>query len=189
MVREAGELDSSLRFHANDLNAVFNVLQREMYSTLQEHWRKTLSFALVFWKYANERTKLISPKPFNQIAKAAISAQASSDSAESLFNDLGGNKGSERQSLLSGMLDMTQVIRAYVISDIEAFHRPQHTLLHPQGATFCRAICEVTQRIANGWCTLGDLPQYLVIKIMNTRMTKSDWLLQNSMINDYKVGD
>lgn len=100
-----------------------------------------------YWKDANERIDLINPKPFNCISRAEISAQASSASAEHLLSGVGGNEGFQRQSLLSGTLEMTEVIRGCVVSDIAALQRPQHTLFHPEADAYRRAIVKVTQWI------------------------------------------
>ncbi|KAI0558477.1 Ribonuclease H-like protein [Gracilaria domingensis] len=123
VIREAIELDSSLSNYGDSLRAVLKLFCGGMYSELQSCGRREPTMALKFWELANERTGIVSPVPFNRVARAAHSAQASSASAERLFSDLGRLEGHQRQSLLTSTLEMTEIIKAFVMGEIHSWKR------------------------------------------------------------------
>ena len=79
---------------------------------------------------------LISPIPFNRIAREMFSSQASSATAERILSDLGRLEGDQRQSLLSSTSEMIAIIRSFVLNELDANRRRQSDLLHPNAVAF-----------------------------------------------------
>ena len=57
---------------------------------------------------------MISPVPFNHVAKTVLAAQASSASSERMFSDLGKKGGNRCKSLVSETWEMAEVIRVFL---------------------------------------------------------------------------
>ena len=148
VVREACELDGEGNISRDKLRVVYGLFHDEMLKTLAKKGRRSPDFALRYWKDLNNSNSLISPLPFNRIAKAAMSSQASSASAERLFSDLGRMEGDQRQSLLSGTMEMAAVVRHFAIDFIRQV-RPavQSNLLHPDAAAFKKLVEYVSNEI------------------------------------------
>lgn len=77
-----------------DLRVVFRMFHRQMLQDLEKNGRRESSYAAEYWRNANLTGSMISPVPFNRLARVALSSQASSASAERLFSDLGRPEGS-----------------------------------------------------------------------------------------------
>lgn len=114
----------------------FSMVHCEMRAALKKQGRREPRFAQQYWKRCNEQQSLSSPRIFNTVARAALSSQASSASAERLFSDLGRLEGRQRQTMLSGTIEMTETIRVFVQTRLQGCTRPQRGLLHPRGAAF-----------------------------------------------------
>lgn len=147
VVREAVELESSLAPRAERLEVVFGLLHDEMREVLEEKCRRDPSAALLFWEQANQTSTMISPVPFNTIARAALSSQASSAPAERLFSDLGRREGNQSQSLLSSTLEMSEMIRVFVCNELKNAPLHQNGLMHPKGDAFRRLVRVVAHEI------------------------------------------
>lgn len=147
IVREAKELKKDIYFSAAELKVLFSLFHKSMIQKLQECGRRPIDAALNFWRDVNQSGSVISPVPFNQLARAALSSQASSASAERLFSDLGRKEGNQCQSILSGTLEMTALIRTYVANEIKALVLPQKGLLHPTASAFRRLIDTISYEI------------------------------------------
>lgn len=71
--------------------------------------------AMEYVKDANRILGLISrPVPFKQFARAVLSAQTSPPSVGRLLSHLGSIEGTQRKSLLSRILEMLKLIKAFV---------------------------------------------------------------------------
>lgn len=147
VVREAVELDDNLKAMGENLNILFGMLHDHMRSTLKKVGRKHPSEALTFWRKMNTGQPMISPRPFNNVAKAFLASQASSAASERLFSDLGQLEGSQSQSQLSSTLEMRELIRMYVLNEIEDTRGAQTSLLHPEGNAFKRLVTVVANEI------------------------------------------
>lgn len=73
--------------------------------------------------------------------RAALSSHDSSASVERLISDVGIVEGNQSQSLLSGTLQMIEIIHNYVINELKR-------LTFPQANTFCRTVNLVFAEIA-----------------------------------------
>ena len=93
-----------------------------MLSYLKQAGRREPHKALDYWNDLNNKPNVISPVPFNNVAKACLAAQASSALSERLFSDLGKIENNNCQSLLSGSLEMTELVRAFVASELGTSH-------------------------------------------------------------------
>lgn len=148
VAREATELDGNMPFDTEDLRFMMRILNKQMKSELRNSGRRFPNYALHYWKKCNQDASAMGPVAFNKIAKAALSSQASSASAERLFSDLGRLEGRERQSLLSSSLEMTATIRNYVNMRLKDADGIQTGLLHPQGVAFKRTCNLVASKVA-----------------------------------------
>lgn len=90
-----------------------------MVDQINENQIRYPDYALTFWKHVKENVGLVSPLPFNGIAKAALSSQASSACAERVLGDLGRFEGNQRQSQLTSALEMNEIIRHFVIWSVK----------------------------------------------------------------------
>lgn len=147
VVREAIELDGDLARDEEMLVTIFKGFHKNMRSWLEKHGRCAANAALEYWKRVNTTTQMISPVPFNLVAQAALSSQASSAAAERVFSDLGRIEGSQRQSLLSGTLEMTEVIRGFVTNELSKQTDRQTSLLHSQATQFREIVDRVSVEI------------------------------------------
>lgn len=147
VVRKAVELNGSLQSNISQLEVIFSMLHGEMLKHFEENGRKESGAALIYWKECNEKRGMISPVPFNMIARAALSKQASSAPAERLFSDLGRKEGNQSQSLLSSTLEMKEMIRAFVGNEIRDIRLGQNGLLHPKAQAFRRTVERVAREI------------------------------------------
>ena len=98
--------------------------------------RPRLEYSLRYWKECNTAKFALRPVPFKKVAKAALSSQASSAAAERLFSDLGRYEGRARYSTMTSPLEMTNTIRALVLSHLRNSMDLQTGLFHPQGVVF-----------------------------------------------------
>ena len=120
-----------------------------MRAVLKRKGRREPSVALLYLKDCNNNQSLASPRIFNTIARAALSSQGSSASAERLFSDLGRLEGRQRQTMLSGTLEMTETIRVFVQSRLQDCICPQRGLLHPRGAAFKDLVTTFASQVVN----------------------------------------
>ena len=102
----------------NALSVLFGLFHSEMRKTIRKNGRKNADEALRYWEASNSSQSFISPLPFNIIAKACLSSQASSASSERLFSDLGRLEGAFCQTLLSTTLQMKETIRLFVRAEL-----------------------------------------------------------------------
>lgn len=147
VVREALELDEKLQPMAENLGILFHMLHDEMLRKLQHSGRKEPRAALSFWKEQNDNPGMISPKPFNLVAKACLSSQASSAAAERLFSDLGKFEGNQAQEQLTSTLEMRELIRMFVLSETVELRLQQSGVLHPQADAFQRLVKLVSDEV------------------------------------------
>ena len=148
VAREVTELDKEVPFDNEDLRFMKRILNKQMKAELRKSGRRGPEYALLYWKNCNNDASSMGPVAFNKIAKAALSSQASSASAERLFSDLGRLEGRERQSILSSSLEMTETIRNYVNMSIKTGNDVQKGLLHPVGVAFKRTCTLVASQVA-----------------------------------------
>ncbi|KAI0561249.1 hypothetical protein FGB62_89g118 [Gracilaria domingensis] len=137
-VREIQSLDECSQFSTTSLETLADLFHTNMRQTLKENGRKEPEEALMFWKSANERPGVVSPVPFNTVARALLASQASSAAAERLFSNIGRREGSQCQSLLSGTKEMCETIRVFVRNELRATDNVQRGLLHVRGEAFRR---------------------------------------------------
>ncbi|KAI0565579.1 hypothetical protein FGB62_17g01 [Gracilaria domingensis] len=114
LAREVVSLDSSLTLSTSSLETLFGLIPKDVQQALKNKGQKEPNEALMYWKRANASLGLVSPVPFNTVVRAFLGSQASSAAAERLFSSLGRAEGTQCQSLLSGTMEMCQVIREYV---------------------------------------------------------------------------
>ena len=98
------------------MRTLFGIFHASMKNALESSGRLEPHAALSFWRNYNKKVSAVSPVPFNKVARASLSSQASSAGAERRFSDLGRFEGRQRQSLLTSTLQMTEMIRVYVLS-------------------------------------------------------------------------
>lgn len=140
VAREAIELGDTGPFSEDQLTSTFSMFHDNMRQELKSHSRRAPQYALQFWKEMNSKVSFTSPLAFNKLAKASLSSQASSSSAERLFSNLGRSEGRERQATLNSTLEMTEMIRGFMKMQIEDTVTVQRGLLHPVGAAFKKAV-------------------------------------------------
>lgn len=80
--------------------------------------RKKPNAVLSYWKDGNRRVQAVSLVPFNTVANAVLSAQASSASTYHRFSNLDRLEGRQCHSLMSNTLEMKVMIRAYVLNEL-----------------------------------------------------------------------
>lgn len=74
---------------SSSLPEIFRLLHKKMLGNRRSKRLREPSEALLYWEDLNERTDLmVSPRPFNMVARACLSSHASSAPAERLFSDL-----------------------------------------------------------------------------------------------------
>lgn len=147
VAREAIALGETGLFNQSQLKSMFGLFHGHMRAELKKRGRKSPEYALKFWKGMNETVTYTSPLAFNTVARAFLSTQASSASAERLFSDLGRTEGRERQSLMSSTLEMTEMIRVFVNMDIEDSTLPQRGLQNPKAVAFKRTVQKVARKV------------------------------------------
>lgn len=147
VAREATELEDSSMFSAEQLINAFSMLHSEMRQALRKYGRREPSHALSYWKKCNTEMSFVSPRPFNNIIRAALSSQASSASAERLFSDLGRLEGRQRQSTLSSTLEMNETIRVFVQMHLSSYVTPQVGRTHPQATAFKRLVNQIATEV------------------------------------------
>lgn len=118
-----------------------------MRNALEKSGRRDPRFALEYWRSCNSTVSPISPVPCNKVARTSLLSQASSDSAERLFSDLGRLEGRQRQSILSSTLEMTETIRVYSRLSVQGNVLPQTGVLHPKAAAFKQLIEKIAQEV------------------------------------------
>ena len=74
---------------SSQLEVIYGMLHDSMLCEIKENGRREPDRALQYWKDLNTNPGIVSPVPFNMVAKACLAAQASSASAERLLSDLG----------------------------------------------------------------------------------------------------
>ena len=121
-----------------------------MLKELEEKGRREHTECLRFWKKTNVMTSIVNPVPFNKLARAVLSAQTSSTSAERSFSDLGRIEGRQSQSILTGTLEMREVVQSYVRNELEYCHLPQSRLLHPRAEAFRAITLKVAKEVVYG---------------------------------------
>ena len=147
VAREAIEIGGAGPFERTQLQTMFSMFHLSMREELKKHGRREPSHALLFWKKMNSEVTYISPVPFNKVARACLSSQASSASAERLFSNLGRMEGRERQSMLSSTLEMTEMIRVFVYSRVEDIRNKPKGLLHVKAAAFKAVVEQVASEV------------------------------------------
>lgn len=75
----------------------------------------------------------VSPRPFNNILRAALPSQVSSARAERLFSDFEGLEGRQRQSKVISTLEMQETIRVFVHMHLSS------NILPRTGRTYAKA--------------------------------------------------
>lgn len=115
VAREASELDVDDSFTTEKLSSLFRMYLKKIRKDLQINWRREPDFGLIYWKQRNSNNSVFSPVPFNKIAKACFSAQASSAAAEWLFSDLERYESRTRHSTMTSNLEMTTSIRYFMV--------------------------------------------------------------------------
>lgn len=149
VVREVVELDNSMSSISSQLEVIYGMLHDHMLTSLQKNGRREPNMALQYWKDLNENPGIVSPVPFNMVAKACFAAQASSASAERLFSDLGKIENNQCQSLLSSTLEMTELLRVFVQNEVSGSLKLQSGFLHPEAAAFKRLVTQVATEVFN----------------------------------------
>lgn len=86
--RASIELGGTESFSETDLCILFGMFHKRMRGDLKTSGRKNPVYTLEYWRKFNEELSHISPVPFNKVSRAALSAQASSASAERLFSNI-----------------------------------------------------------------------------------------------------
>ena len=122
VAREDCELGENSSFSREDFSFLFVLFHKQMVPILKENGRREPNYTLRFCRNCNLRQSAatpVSPVPFNRTAKAALSSQAFPAAAERLFSDLGRHEGRTRQSTLTYNLEMTSIIRSYVLSQMQ----------------------------------------------------------------------
>ncbi|KAI0567551.1 Ribonuclease H-like protein [Gracilaria domingensis] len=150
LIREVLSLDASLVVPAASLKTLFRLLHQEMREKLNSNGRREPNEALLFWKNANASPGLVSPVPFNVVARAFLGAQASSAAVERLFSSLGLREGSQCRSLLSSTSEMCELIRVFVANEVRASRGSQSGLVHPNGESFRRIVRSIASLV---WLT------------------------------------
>ena len=145
--REAMEHEANSVFDIDQLSVVFGLLHKNMRRELQSTSRKEPETTLDYWRKCNSEVSAVSPLPFNKVIRAALSSQASSASAERLFSDLGRTEGRQRQTSLTSTLEMTELVRNYVNTELRGLQMPQTGLLHPRAFAFKRLARHVACRV------------------------------------------
>lgn len=115
VVRESLELDGTMNDISENLPPIIAVLHKAMMCYNKSKGRQEPCEALKYWKELNEsNVSMISPRPFNMVARSCLSSQASSAPAERLFSYLGKMENNQAQSMLCRTLQMTELIRIFV---------------------------------------------------------------------------
>ena len=149
VVRESIELDNKLQPLSESLEPAFGILYSTMVCLLKSHGRREPSEALAFWKTEKDEYEFFSPKPFNTIARACFSYQASSAAAERLFSDVERWENNHPQSQHTAMLEMSELIRLSVMNELKTIKLPQTGMMHPTGAAFDRLADRLAREIAD----------------------------------------
>ena len=92
------------------------------------------------------------------LAKAVLSAQASSAPSERLFSDLGRKEGRQSQSMLSSTLEMSEIIRAFVRSE-----------LSKSGKTYINVHIRITHPSADAFRNLSIIVAHDVLSIVKNQ--------------------
>ena len=143
VAREAVELDKGLHTLEEDLDTIFGMFHKQMLKYLAQKGRQEPSKTLQYWKEQNEKAAMISPVPFNTLARACLASQASSAAAERLFSDLGRMENRQSQSSLTSTLEMNELIRIFISNELSQIRLPQRGLLHPEASYFVRLVDKV----------------------------------------------
>lgn len=85
VVHGAIELYDTLNGKEKQLEVMFELLHGEMMSFPDLNGRREPYFALEYWKSLNDSLGLVGRGPFNMVAHASITAQASSAYGDSVF--------------------------------------------------------------------------------------------------------
>ena len=147
VAREAVELGDYGGFSFKDLTNMFSMFHNHIQAELKKEGRHGPRESLEFWKRNNAVVTYASPLAFNELARSALSSQASPASAERLFSDLGRTVGRFCQSMLSSTVEMKAIIRAYVNLRLKDHFRPQNNTLHPDAAAFKSIVVEVAEKV------------------------------------------
>ena len=139
-----------------------------MMEELEKNRIRNADAAFQFWKDANCTQGMASLRPFNQVARAVLSSQASSALAERLFSELGRAQASQRQSLLAGSLEISPIIHSFILNELDYGVRHLHNsgLLHPRAAAFRGIVDSVAKEEAKmSECTGVQVHYSAVVKI------------------------
>ncbi|KAI0563687.1 hypothetical protein FGB62_35g07 [Gracilaria domingensis] len=138
LARDVIMMDSSCRLSTASLATLYGRFHAHIRETLKVRGRNEPNEALTYWQNSNTSPGLVSPFPFNNVARAFLASQASFAAAERLFSNLGRREGTQCQSLLSRTLEMFEVIRGYVENELQSAADVQNGLLHSKAASFKR---------------------------------------------------
>lgn len=157
VAREVCELQTDQISHLDRLSTIFSLFHENMLRELEQKGRREPGEALRFWKRQNEGSVMISPMPFNLLARSCLSCQASSALAERVFSDVGRMEGNQSQSLMSSSLEIIELVKSYTKAQLKVIKLPQNSTLHPDAVAFKRvvdAICE--QIVKNSFDEVND---------------------------------
>ena len=147
IAREVVELDSKQTENQERLAVLFSMFHDNMRKTLHERGRRSPAEALNYWRQQNEESVMISPMPFNLLARSCLSCQASSCLSERVFSDLGRLEGSQSQSLLTSTLEMKELIKSFTCAQLRIITLTQSTMLHPEAVAFKRLVNKIAEHI------------------------------------------
>lgn len=99
---------------------IFKGFRKGFLSWFEKNGRQETIAALQYWKRMITTKQMLSPVPYNLVAEAELSSQSSSAAAERVFIDISLIQGLKRQSVISGTLEMTEIIRGFSRSKLES---------------------------------------------------------------------
>ena len=89
-----------MRIRTSQLEVLYGMFHDKMTNTLRVSGRRERNAALEYWIDLNRPPGVISPVPFNMVARAFLAAQASSASVERLLSALRKLENNQAQPLL-----------------------------------------------------------------------------------------
>lgn len=117
---------------SENLPPIMYVLHKAMMRFNQAKGHQEPCQGLKYWKEFNESNdSMISPLTFNMAAKR-------------LFRDLGKIENNQAQSMLSGTLEMTELVRSFVQNEVNTLSLSQNSLMHLQAAQFQRLAVRIS---------------------------------------------
>ena len=132
-------------------------MNSQMVSELEEMGRKNVDETLSWWhtvensKVRDLQTRqMLSACEFMGIARAFLSVQASSASAERLFGDAWHQEGDRRQHADPALAEMLLMIRSYVTS-LTQVSTPQSPFLSKRAQILIELASIITEEIQTAW--------------------------------------